>query len=136
MGRASEWFDRILHIPPVPSEELAHIHRQHNIFITASKNDPCSNALIEALACGLPALYLNDGGHPELVGYGGLPFNDVEESLPQLDALEKNYEMFQNVIVVPSLDDVAKKLLDAALGSGTVNVRLVLFFTRGVSLHT
>jgi len=111
VGNTSERFDRIRHIPPVPSEQLADILRQHDIYITASQNDPCSNALIEALACGLPALYLNDGGHPELVGYGGLPFNDVDEILPQLDALVENYEMFQNLIVVPSLDDVADKYL-------------------------
>jgi len=111
VGRASESFDRIHHVPPAPSNELAGILRQHDVYITASKNDPCSNALIEALACGLPALYLNDGGHPELVGYGGLPFNGVDEVLPQLDALVGNYEMFQNLIVVPSLDDVAEKYL-------------------------
>jgi glycosyltransferase involved in cell wall biosynthesis len=111
VGRASEHFDRIRHIPPVPSEELADILRQHDIYIIASQNDPCSNALIEALACGLPAPYLNDGGHPELVGYGGLPFNNVDEILPQLEVLVENYEMFQNLIVVPSLDDVAEKYL-------------------------
>ena len=85
--------------------------RQHDVYITASKNDPCSNALIEALACGLPALYLNDGGHPELVGYGGLPFSDVDEILSQLDALVDSYQMFQNLIAVSSLDDVAEKYL-------------------------
>ncbi len=111
VGRASEDFERIRQIPPVPSEELADILRQHDIYITASKNDPCSNALIEALACGLPALYLNDGGHPELVGFGGLPFDDKEEILPQLDDLVENYEMFQNLIVVSSMDEVAEKYL-------------------------
>ncbi len=111
VGRASERFDRIRQIPPLSSEQLANILRQHDIYITASQNDPCSNALIEALSCGLPALYLNDGGHPELVGYGGLPFNDVDGILPQLDALVENYKMFQNLIVVPSLDDVAEKYL-------------------------
>ena len=38
------------------------------------RDDPCSNALLEALACGLPAAYRDSGGHPELVGEGGLPF--------------------------------------------------------------
>ncbi|MFH1634449.1 MAG: glycosyltransferase family 1 protein, partial [Chloroflexota bacterium] len=74
-------------------------------------NDPCSNALIEALACGLPALYLNDGGHPELVGFGGLPFDNTNEVLPQLDVLVENYEMYQNLIVVSSIDDVTKDYL-------------------------
>ncbi|HUS70381.1 MAG TPA: glycosyltransferase [Anaerolineae bacterium] len=111
VGRASERFDRIRQVAPVPSHELADILRQHDIYIIASRNDPCSNALIEALACGLPVLYLNDGGHPELAGYGGLPFNEVDDVLPQLEALVEDYMMFQNLIVVPSLNDVADRYL-------------------------
>ncbi len=111
VGRASETFNNIKQVAPVPSEKLADILRQHDIYITASQKDPCSNALIEALACGLPALYLNDGGHPELVGFGGLPFNQVDEILPQLEVLCNNYEMYQNLIVISHLDDVAEKYL-------------------------
>lgn len=111
VGNSSEQFDRIHHIPPVSSEKLAEILRQHDVYITASQNDPCSNALIEALACGLPTLYLNSGGHPELVSYGGLPFNHEEEIFPQLEILVENYEMFQNLITVPGIDEVAKKYL-------------------------
>jgi glycosyltransferase involved in cell wall biosynthesis len=111
VGRASERFDRIRHLPPMPSRELADILRQHDIYITASQNDPCSNALLEGLACGLPALYFNDGGHPELVGHGGLPFNGTDDVLSQLDELVENYHMFQNLIVVPSLDDVTEAYL-------------------------
>jgi glycosyltransferase involved in cell wall biosynthesis len=111
LGNASETFSRVRHIPPVSSEELADILRQNDIYITASSNDPCSNALIEALACGLPALYLDDGGHPELVGYGGLPFRKEEEILPQLDKLVESYESFQRLIVVSNMEEVAEKYL-------------------------
>lgn len=112
VGNVSQPFDRVKHIPALPSEELAGLLREHDIYITASSNDPCSNALIEALACGLPALYLNDGGHPELVGYGGLPFNDTDEIMPQLDRLAQDYEMFRNLISVQTIDAVAEKYLD------------------------
>jgi len=111
VGNASEPFGRIRHIPPVPSVQLAGILRQHDIYITASRNDPCSNALIEALACGLPALYLNDGGHPELAGYGGLPFGKPDEIPGQLDAIADNYAMFQALISVPKIDEVAEKYM-------------------------
>lgn len=111
VGNCSERFARIRCIPPVPSDELASILRQHDIYITASRNDPCSNAVLEALACGLPVLYLNDGGHPELVGYGGLPFHDQEDIIPQLAIMADNYEMFQRLIVVPTMDEVAEKYL-------------------------
>ncbi len=111
VGNPSVSFERIRTIPPVPSAALARILRQHDIYITASQNDPCSNALIEALACGLPVLYRNDGGHPELVGYGGLPFSDEEEIVPQLERLAANYEMLQRLITVPTMDDVAETYL-------------------------
>jgi glycosyltransferase involved in cell wall biosynthesis len=108
----SPWkFEYINHIPPQPSEKLADILRQHDIYIIASRNDPCSNALIEAQACGLPALYLNDGGHPEIVGYGGLGFSSNEEILSKLDYLVENYETFQNLIAIPRLQDIAEKYL-------------------------
>jgi glycosyltransferase involved in cell wall biosynthesis len=105
-------FENIKYVPSVPSQELATKLKTSDIYIIASKNDPCSNALIEALSCGLPALYLNDGGHPELVRYGGLEFNTKEEILPQLERLVENYEMFQNLIVVPGIDVIAKRYLN------------------------
>lgn len=112
VGRASEEFARIRQVDPVASVELAQILRQHDIYITASQNDPCSNAVIEALACGLPVLYYNHGGHPELVGHGGLPFNDTSEILSQLGNLVDNYDTFQSLIVVSSMEDVAARYLE------------------------
>ncbi len=114
VGNVSEKFQQIKHVPPVPSEQLAGLLRNHDIYITASKNDPCSNALIEALSCGLPAIYYEDGGHPELVKAGGLAFRTEEEILPQLDNMVENYETFQNLISVSKLDDVAGKYIQIA----------------------
>lgn len=113
VGRASVRFSRIRHVPPVPSRELADLLRQHDVFITASRNDPCSNALVEALTCGLPALFLNSGGHPELVGEGGLPFDTVNEILSQLDRLVAGYDDFQARIAAPNISDVARCYLQA-----------------------
>ncbi|MGC8658726.1 MAG: glycosyltransferase [Desulfomonilaceae bacterium] len=114
VGNVSEQFKRIKHIPPVPSEELADILRDHDIYITASKNDPCSNALIEALSCGLPAIYYEDGGHPELASVGGLPFRNQEEILVQIEKISDNYNFFRNMITVSKLEDVAGKYLSIA----------------------
>jgi glycosyltransferase involved in cell wall biosynthesis len=114
VGRASVEFKKINQVPPVNSEGLATYLKGHDIYITASQNDPCSNAVIEALACGLPVLFLNDGGHPELVGFGGLPFNNVEEIFPQLEKLVAHYSVFQNLISVPTLDHIADQYLQVA----------------------
>lgn len=112
VGNVSEPLGKIKHLPPMPSEDLAVVLKEHDIYITASENDPCSNALIEALSCGLPALYLNSGGHPELVGMGGLPFENVDEILKQLERIVEDYESFRNLIVVQTMDQVVKKYLD------------------------
>lgn len=121
VGRSQEHFTRINLVDPVPSQEVAELLRAHDIFITASRNDPCSNSVIEALACGLPCLYLNSGGHPELVGEAGFPFSSEEEAVARLDQLVRDYEDRQAKISVPAFDEVAIRYLAVmgiALGVG------------------
>ena len=102
-------------MPPLPSPQLAEQLRQHDIFVTASRHDPCSNALLEALACGLPALYLQSGGHPELVGEAGLGFTEPDEVVAQLPRLVADYQAYQALIKVPSIAEIADQYL-AVLG--------------------
>lgn len=112
MGRIDEAFENINIIEPVDSHTLASHLKSHDIFLTASQKDPCSNSLVEALACGLPAVYLADGGHPELVEYGGLGFSEKEEIPLALDRIISQYPSFQNNIWVDSIDDLAQKYID------------------------
>lgn len=112
VGRSKERFENIRHIQPQSSKPLAHILRQHDIYIMASQHEACSNALIEALACGLPVLYLDDGANGELAQFGGLPFKNNEEALLQLDRLAGNVEMFRQCIHVQSIDEIARKYIE------------------------
>jgi glycosyltransferase involved in cell wall biosynthesis len=75
-------------------------------------NEPCSNALLEALACGLPALYRRSGSHEELVGEAGRGFDDVGEAAAQLDRLAEELEQRRAAIRLPSLRDVADRYLE------------------------
>ena len=111
VGNVSEPLTKIRRAAPVPSEELAGLLRQHDIYVFLSRIESCSNALLEAMHCGLPVLYANGSSNPELVGFGGLPFDTEADILPRLDELTENYEMFQNVIAVPSMDEVAEQYL-------------------------
>lgn len=111
VGRIETQFKNSTHVEAVPSEQLAEILRAQDIYITASQDDPCSNALIEALSCGLPSIYLKSGGHPELVGHGGLGFDRAEEIPVLLDRLIAGYENFRSNIRVPQIDEVAKQYL-------------------------
>ena len=108
-GNSPLTFKNIKHIKPVQSTELAKILKEHDIYITASQKDPCSNSLIEALHCGLPAIALNDGGHPEIIGKGGLTFNKQEEIPEILNKIVENYTKYQNNISLPNINTVADK---------------------------
>lgn len=96
-------------LPPLPSEQLAEALREHDVYMTASRNDPCSNALIEGLACGLPAVYLDSGGHPEIAEFGGLPFTRPDELPNVLGRIRDNYDLYRRLIRVETIEDVCKK---------------------------
>lgn len=111
VGRSPVTFGRIRMIPAVSSHELAHLLRQHDIYITASLYDPCSNALIEALSCGLPAIYADSGGHPEIVGQAGFGFSSQEEIPPLLDRLVDEYESRRDQISLHTLAHVTDQYI-------------------------
>jgi glycosyltransferase involved in cell wall biosynthesis len=117
VGRAPVRFERIRVVGPFPSEEVARLLREQDAYLAPSRDDPCSNALLEALACGLPAVYRDSGGHPELVGDGGLPFHEDAEVPDVLARLLGALEERRRAIRVPALADVADAYL-ALLGLG------------------
>ena len=112
-GRTQQAYRRIRVVGPLPSEPLAEVLRAHDVFLAPSRDDPCSNALLEGLACGLPAAFLRSGGHPELVGDAGIGFDDPDE-LPDVFArLREGLDERRMAIRVPSLADVADRYLEA-----------------------
>jgi glycosyltransferase involved in cell wall biosynthesis len=115
-GNTEETFANIRVVPPVPSRGVAELLREHDVYLAASRDDPCSNALLEALACGLPAAFRRSGGHPELVGEGGLGFDDEAELPAVLAQLRAELEDRRARIRVPALADVADCYLDALRG--------------------
>ena len=112
VGRMASELKNIRVVPPVPSHELAEFLRENDVYLTASRNDPCSNSLVEALSCGLPAIYLKSGGHPELVGKAGLGFDTAEEIPSLLDQMGSALDGFQNQISVLSMENVAGRYLE------------------------
>ena len=112
VGNTLTPFERIRHVPPLPSERLADELRQHDIFITATEHDAYSNALVEALSCGLPALYLDSGGSREAVKEAGFAFSERDEIPGLLDRLVAEYEQRQALISLPSLEEIADQYLE------------------------
>jgi glycosyltransferase involved in cell wall biosynthesis len=54
----------------VPREETLAYYREADIFVLPSLNEGMSNAMLEALACGLPVITTRTGGAAELVREG------------------------------------------------------------------
>ena len=62
--------DRIRFIGRVPKDETFVHYQKADIFVLPSMNEGMSNAMLEALASGLPIVSTNTGGADELVGSG------------------------------------------------------------------
>jgi glycosyltransferase involved in cell wall biosynthesis len=117
-GRTSQRFERIRAVGAIDSHALAELLRDHDVYLAASLDDPCSNALLEALACGLPAVFRDSGGHPEVAGEGGLPFREDEELPEVLDRLVGEIEERRAAISVPTIAHVADRYLQVLGVSG------------------
>jgi glycosyltransferase involved in cell wall biosynthesis len=120
VGRMPRAFEHVAVVGPVHSQEVARLLREHDVYLAPSRDDPCSNALLEALACGLPAVFRSSGGHPELVGSGGVPFDPDDEIPAALDRLVAELDSRRSAIPVRAISEVADRYLDVlGLASGS-----------------
>jgi glycosyltransferase involved in cell wall biosynthesis len=112
VGNTRESFTRARTIAPLPSHELAELLRQHDVYVTATEHDAYSNALVEALSCGLPAVYLESGGSAEAVKDAGFGFREREEIPALLDRLVDEYEERRAAISLPPLEQIVDDYLE------------------------
>ncbi|MGZ4407585.1 MAG: glycosyltransferase family 4 protein [Gaiellaceae bacterium] len=115
-GNTKARLERIRVVGSLASEPLAELLRSQDVYLAPSQDDPCSNALIEALACGLPAAFRRSGGHAELVGEAGISFDDAEELPEVLAKLARELDARRAAIHVPGLADVADRYLEVLRG--------------------
>jgi len=109
IGNSPISFNNIKKMNPLKSTDLAELLRKHDIYITGSKNDPCSNSLIEALSCGLPCIALNDGGHPEIIKEGGEVFDNFQNCIKKINSVKENYQTYKHNINIPTIEEVSKE---------------------------
>ncbi|MCB4755526.1 MAG: glycosyltransferase family 4 protein [Elusimicrobia bacterium] len=79
----------IHYMGPYTTSELPDLLRQSDIFIHLRHNDACPNGILEAMACGLPVVFSQSGGTPELVGDAGIGL-DVPQSFERWYLPEPN----------------------------------------------
>lgn len=102
---------RVSHIPPLPRAELMEELLHYDIFLFPARNEPCSNALTEALAVGLPAIYFKGGANAEIVKGGGLPYENVEEVPSLLEKVAAQIHYYRKRIVTEDISEVASTYL-------------------------
>ena len=60
--------DRVEFTGAYTQDQAPEIYRGADAYVMTKHNDPCPNTVLEALATGLPILYSDSGGVPELAG--------------------------------------------------------------------
>jgi glycosyltransferase involved in cell wall biosynthesis len=75
----------LIHLGHASRSEMALALRSCDVFLNLSEHDPAPNVVIEAMASGLPVLYRDSGGVPELVGDCGVAVT-IPSFRAQLDA--------------------------------------------------
>jgi len=114
IGNSPIEFRNITQLSPLCSKELGEALREHDLYITASVDDPCSNSLIEALSSGLPAVARCSGGHPELVNQGGVLFHGQRDVLSAIEQCASDLNRYRAAIAIPSMGEIAQRYLDFA----------------------
>ncbi len=80
-------------IKPVDYFTLAKLFHENDVFLHAAQNDPCPNVVVEAMATGLPVLYNNSGGTPEIAHQYGIALQP-NNFLDTLLELQNKYDNF------------------------------------------
>jgi glycosyltransferase involved in cell wall biosynthesis len=112
VGKSPVRFKNIKIIPPLSSKDVAERLKESDIFIFASSIEACSNSLLEALHCGLPAIGPHQSSTPEIIGRGGETFSKPDEIPFLIEKITTDYYGYQANIKNPSMEEVGKRYYD------------------------
>ena len=92
-------------IPPLWGPALAEEIKKHDIYVTASRFEPCGMHHIEGAACGLPVIYHKDGGGiNELCKLHGEAYENFDNFKEKLFLVSKNIKKYASKIDYKNLD--------------------------------
>ena len=78
-------FRAIRVVSPQPAKRLAERLKHAHVLLQLARFETCSNALIEGINCGLPAIYLDSGSNREVAGEYGVEYRgDFLEALARI----------------------------------------------------
>lgn len=82
-------------VAPLYGNALGDEIARHDVYVTASRNEPCGLHHLEGAACGLPVLYHEEGGGiVERASKHGLSFRDATTFVARLEELMADYPRF------------------------------------------
>lgn len=93
--------DMIIFTGKIPHNDLPHYYYACNFYITASMSEMHSISMLEAMASGLPVLYINDVSNKSQIkdGINGFIYSDEKEMFEKIKYLQnlskKDYEQFR-----------------------------------------
>lgn len=116
VGNTPFAFKNIRHVPPQKSDGMIRLLQEHDIFVTASRNESCSNAILESMATGMPVVALRSGSNAEIVGHAGCLFNEKSEVLDAIDSVAENYDNYRSMIPVRPISAAADAYLSFMSG--------------------
>lgn len=111
VGKSPIEFKNITMWPPMDSVALSAELGRHDIYVAASRAESCSNALIEAMNCGLVPVVLRSGCYPEIVQNEALVFDSNEEIISRIDEAAKYLEEYRARLPYYDIEDIGGQYL-------------------------
>ena len=87
-------FKNTNHLSPMHGRKLALELSKHDLYISASINEPAGMHHIEGILCGLPIIYRKSGALPEYCSDFGISFEN-QDFVPPLKKMIKDYSIFK-----------------------------------------
>jgi glycosyltransferase involved in cell wall biosynthesis len=106
--------DRVTFLGSLPRDDVLQLMRdESDALLFPSLHEEGGWVIGEALASGLPVVFLDRGGPPVLAGEGGVPVGTVASTISALaDALERSAAGGSPKGAPPMFDDAARRLAD------------------------
>jgi glycosyltransferase involved in cell wall biosynthesis len=101
--------DRVLFMGLVQRQKMPEVYRANDIFVMASQHEGMSNAMLEAIASGLPIITTPCEGVDELIGDNGIMVNypDLQEFVAAVNLIATDKDKY--VAMSKAGRDIAEK---------------------------
>ena len=86
--------------PPLNASDLTQVLPKFDIYLTASEEEAGANHVLEAMASGLPVVYINSGGSiPEYCDGFGRQYSNFSELVDSVNHVAQNYSSYKRDVL-------------------------------------